>query len=155
MEIVRLAQPRAVIMENVPDMALDREMFILRSMVFELESLGYTVQERVVDAWRYGVPQFRQRLILVAIRDGGAFEWPAEAPRKVTLSNAISDLPPVEGGWRPKGGAEGWADYDGPRTAFQRAMRTGVPAADEGKVFDHITRPVREDDVAGVRAARL
>jgi len=147
MEIVRLAEPRAVIMENVPDMALDREMFILRSMVFELESLGYTVQERVVDAWRYGVPQFRQRLILVAIRDGGGFEWPTEAPRKVTLSNAISDLPPVEGGWRPKGGAEGWADYAGPRTAFQRAMRVGVPSSDEEKVFDHITRPVRDDDV--------
>ena len=28
-------------MENVPDMALDREMFILRSMVVELEQLGY------------------------------------------------------------------------------------------------------------------
>lgn len=147
LEIARLARPRVVIMENVPDMALDREMFILRSMVFELESLGYAVQERVVDAWRYGVPQFRQRLILVAIRDGGTFEWPMEAPRKVTLSNAISDLPPVEGGWRPKGGAEGWAEYDGPRTAFQRAMRVGMGPANETKVFDHITRPVREDDV--------
>lgn len=146
LEIVRLAQPRAVIMENVPDMALDREMFILRSMVFELESLGYMVQERVVDAWRYGVPQFRQRLIMVAIRGGGAFEWPTEAPRKVTVSNAISDLPPVEGGWRPKGGAEGWADYHGPRTAFQRAMRVGVSPTEEAKVFDHITRPVRDDD---------
>jgi DNA (cytosine-5)-methyltransferase 1 len=146
LEIVRLARPRAVIMENVPDMALDREMFILRSMVFDLESLGYSVQERVVDAWRYGVPQFRQRLILVAMRDGGAFEWPAEAPRKVTVSNAISDLPLVEGGWRPKGGAEGWAEYPGPRTSFQRAMRSGVPPVDERKVFDHITRPVREDD---------
>jgi DNA (cytosine-5)-methyltransferase 1 len=145
-EIIRLAQPRAVIMENVPDIALDREMFILRSMVFELESLGYSVQERVVDAWRYGVPQFRQRLILVAIRGDKAFEWPAEAPRKVTVSNAISDLPPVEGGWRPKGGAEGWATYDGPRTAFQRAMRAGVLSSDDEKVFDHITRPVREDD---------
>lgn len=147
LEIARLASPRVVIMENVPDMALDREMFILRSMVFELESLGYTVQERVVDAWRYGVPQFRQRLILVAIRDGGTFEWPTETPRKVTVSNAISDLPPVEGGWRPKGGAEGWIDYEGPRTAFQRAMRIGVAASNERKIFDHITRPVRDDDV--------
>src|SRR5690625_4882747 len=33
LEVVRLSRPRAVIMENVPDMALDREMFILRSMV--------------------------------------------------------------------------------------------------------------------------
>jgi DNA (cytosine-5)-methyltransferase 1 len=146
LEIVRLALPRAVVMENVPDMALDREMFILRSMVFELERLGYSVQERVVDAWRYGVPQFRQRLILVAVRDGGQFEWPPEDPRKVTVANAISDLPAVKGGWRPHGGADGWAEYRGPRTAFQRAMRIGVPGTDGAKVFDHITRPVREDD---------
>ena len=70
LEVVRLAEPRAVIMENVPDMALDREMFILRSVVFELERLGYSVQERVLEAWRFGVPQFRQRLILVAVREG-------------------------------------------------------------------------------------
>ena len=146
LEVARLAMPRVVIMENVPDMALDREMFILRSMVLELESLGYSVQEGVVDAWRYGVPQFRQRLILVAVRDGASFEWPAETLRKVTVGNAISDLPSVRGGWRPKGGAAGWAEYHGPRTAFQRAMREGVPRADENKVFDHITRPVREDD---------
>ena len=41
--------PKAVLMENVPDMALDREMFILRSMVEELEQMGYSVEERVVD----------------------------------------------------------------------------------------------------------
>ena len=46
----------------------------------------------------------------------------------MTVANAISDLRRSKGGWRPKGGAEGWADYDGPRTAFQRAMREGVPA---------------------------
>ena len=67
-------------MENVPDMALDREMFILRTMVHELENLGYAVEERVVDTWRYGVPQFRQRLILVALRDRVAFRWPEETP---------------------------------------------------------------------------
>ena len=52
LEVIRIAKPRAVIMENVPDMALDREMFILRTMVFELEQLGYSVEERVVDTWR-------------------------------------------------------------------------------------------------------
>ena len=146
LEVVRLATPPAVVMENVPDMALDREMFILRAMVHELESLGYTVQERVLDTSRYGVPQFRQRLILVALRDGVAFGWPGETPDKVTVWNAIGDLPEVEGGWRPAGGAEGWSDYDGPVTEFQRRMRANMTSADAGKVFDHITRPVREDD---------
>ncbi|HUY48537.1 MAG TPA: DNA (cytosine-5-)-methyltransferase [Streptosporangiaceae bacterium] len=146
LEVIQLALPPAVIMENVPDMALDREMFILRTMVHELETLGYTVEERVVDTWRYGVPQFRQRLILVGMRDGVAFRWPEETPDKITVWNAIGDLPEVEGGWRPEGGADGWADYGKPVTSFQRLMREGMDGVDAARVFDHITRPVREDD---------
>jgi DNA (cytosine-5)-methyltransferase 1 len=133
-------------MENVPDMALDRDMLILRTMVDELENLGYAVEERVVDAWRYGVPQFRQRLILVALAGGKEFSWPGEAPERATVDNAIGDLPPVEGGWRPPGGADGWSEYAGPVTDFQRSAREGIPPQDVHRVFDHITRPVREDD---------
>lgn len=148
LEVARLAEPRVVIMENVPDMALDREIFILRSMVLELERLGYSVQERVIDTWRYGVPQFRQRLILVAVHGGSGFSWPAEVTKKVTVANAISDLPSVEGGWRPSGGAQGWKAYETPRTEYQRSMRKDVAPQDAHKVFDHITRPVRPDDLA-------
>ncbi|MEQ8842267.1 MAG: DNA (cytosine-5-)-methyltransferase [Acidimicrobiales bacterium] len=147
LRIVSIARPRAVLMENVPDMALDRDMLILRTMADELEHLGYSVETRVVDTWRYGVPQHRQRLILVALADRTRFVWPAEHAQVVTLGNAISDLPPVEGGWRPDGGAEGWADYDGPRTSYQEKMREQVRIDDWGKLFDHITRPVREDDL--------
>jgi DNA (cytosine-5)-methyltransferase 1 len=146
LEVVQIARPKAVIMENVPDMALDKEMFILRSMVEELEQLGYSVEERVVDTWRYGVPQFRQRLILVALRDGVRFDWPDEAAEKVTVWNAIGDLPEVEGGWRPDGGEFGWTDYPGPITQFQKEMRSRVDQQDAHKLFDHITRPVRDDD---------
>lgn len=146
LEIIERSRPKAVLMENVPDMALDREMFILRSMVEELEQIGYSVEERVVDTWRYGVPQFRQRLILVALRDNVQFRFPAETEEKVSVWTAIGDLPEVEGGWRPEGGEYGWAEYSGPVTAFQKEMRSKVPPSDERKVFDHITRPVRDDD---------
>lgn len=146
LEVIRLVRPPAVLMENVPDMALDREMFILRAAVEELETLGYSVEERVVDSSLFGVPQFRHRLILIALRGDIAFAWPAEEESQDILMNVIGDLPPVEGGYRPPGGAAGWIPYAGPRTAYQRAMRVGVPREDEGKVFDHITRPVRPDD---------
>jgi DNA (cytosine-5)-methyltransferase 1 len=146
LEVIRHAKPPAVVMENVPDMALDREMFILRTMVDALETLGYAVEERVVDTSRYGVPQFRQRLILVALRDGIGFNWPKETPDKVTVWNAIGDLPAVEGGWRPLGGADGWSEYDRAQTEFQHRMRRGMDGADAGRIHDHITRPVREDD---------
>jgi DNA (cytosine-5)-methyltransferase 1 len=146
LEIIQLARPAAVIMENVPDMALDREMFILRTMVHELETLGYAVEERVVEALRYGVPQFRQSLFLVALEKGIAFDWPQPVPERVTVWNAIGDLPEVDGGWRPAGGADGWIPYSGPTTEFQRSMRRGVPEGATDRVYDHITRPVRADD---------
>ena len=146
LEVAQLARPRAVIMENVPDMALDDEMFIMRSMIEELESIGYSVESRVIETWRYGVPQFRQRYILVALRDGFEFTWPEEVSKKVTVWNAIGDMPEVEGGWRPEGGADGWQKYEGPKTAFQRYIRKGVPTEQSGRLYDHITRPVREDD---------
>ena len=146
LEVVTIAQPKAVLMENVPDMALDKDMFILRTMVHELESLGYAVEERVVDTSQYGVPQFRQRLILVALRDGPrSLGRPAAGP--VTVWNAIGDLPSVEGGWRPEGGADGWAPYEEPTEPLPAADARGHGRrADADRVYDHITRPVRDDD---------
>lgn len=149
LEVVTTAEPQAVLMENVPDMALDKDMFILRTMVHELESMGYAVEERVVDTSQYGVPQFRQRLILVALRDGVRFEWPAPLPDRVNVWNAIGDLPSVEGGWRPTGGAEGWAPYREPLAgpnSFQLRMRRGMDGELADRVYDQITRPVRDDD---------
>jgi DNA (cytosine-5)-methyltransferase 1 len=146
LEIVSIAKPAAVLMENVPDIALDKDMFILRTMIHELESIGYAVDERVVDTSQYGVPQFRQRLILVALRDKLAFAWPTSVADRVTLGNAIDDLPVVEGGWRPEGGADGWAPYEAPKNSFQQRMRGGMNGDNTHRVYDHITRPVREDD---------
>jgi DNA (cytosine-5)-methyltransferase 1 len=148
LEVVQIARPRAVLMENVPDMALDRAMFILRSMTEELEQIGYSVSARVADCWRYGVPQMRHRLLLIALRNRIRFDWPEESTNRVTLWNAIGDMPEVEGGWRPEGGAAGWSPYDGPRTEYQKWIRRNVSPQDAHKLFDHITRPVREDDRA-------
>jgi DNA (cytosine-5)-methyltransferase 1 len=146
LEVVTIAQPPAVLVENVPDMALDKDMFILRTMVHELESLGYAVEERVVDTSQYGVPQFRQRLILVALRGKVTFAWPSPQQDQVSVWNAISDLPDVVGGARPEGGADGWWDYEGPESSFQERMREGIDGEKSNRIYDHITRPVREDD---------
>lgn len=147
LQVVLAARPPAVLMENVPDMALDRDMLVLRTIVDELEQGGYAVEERLVDTWRYGVPQFRQRLVLVGLRDGLRFEWPTEHPGQVSVRQAIGDLPAVSGGWRPEGGAAGWVAYtQEPRTTFQQEMRREVPVDQRDRLYDHITRPVREDD---------
>lgn len=134
-------RPRAVLMENVPDMGLADDFWVIRTMVEELEEAGYATQLRLVDAWRYGVPQIRKRLILLARRDGKAFEWPSPQSEITTLRDSISDLP----GLGDSTGAREVA-YVAPRkpSSFSVLMRQGaVP----GVLQDHMTRPVRADDL--------
>lgn len=145
-DVVVGVRPTAVLMENVPDMALDRDMQILRTMVDLFESMDYSVSARVLDTSRYEVPQFRQRLILVALANHVSFEWPAESGYQVTLRSAIGDLPGVEGGWREHVETFGAVPYDGPKSDFQRRARLGMPVESRALVFDHMTRAVRPDD---------
>ncbi len=105
-------------------------MFILRTMVERLEELGYSVEERVVDTWRYGVPQFRQRLILVALAERRRVRVASRVRRRVTVENAIGDLPEVEGGWRPSNGdGEDPVHRAGSTTTAPRPTSSGEPAA--------------------------
>ena len=148
LEIVRRVQPRAVLFENVPDMAIAADTTIFRTLVSELEAEGYAVHTALLRSCDHGVPQFRQRLFLVALAKGTQFDWPTPSRVQVTVGDAIGDLPPVEGGWRSPDGADGFLEYDPPPkpNAFTRRARKGLPAAGRSRVYDHITRPVRDDD---------
>ncbi len=57
LEVVERVRPRAVLMENVPDMALADDMIVLRAMIGRLENAGYEVDARIVESWVHGVPQ--------------------------------------------------------------------------------------------------
>lgn len=138
--VVEMVRPTAVLMENVPDLALGDDLAVVRKMADELELLGYEQYFKLLDAWKYGVPQHRQRFFLVAIRGAHAFQWP-KARRRVTLRDAISDLPRLsEGTGEPR-----MRYRSQPRTAFQRSARAGMKD-DRNIVWDHVTRPVRDDD---------
>lgn len=153
LEVISISRPRAVIMENVPDMALDREMFILRSMAQRLEDMDYSVDVRIVQTSDYGVPQHRQRLILVALAGGVRFTWPTPVSQGVTLRQAISDLPPIQPGWVSEEAMNAGINYPGSRTDFQRYMRrpSSGSSGESSRVFDHVTRAVRPDDLAAFK----
>lgn len=140
LDVALAVRPRAVLMENVPDMALGDDFAVVRTMVDALERVGYYTEFRLVDAWRYGVAQHRKRLIVLARRDVEDFAWPAEQDEQPTLRDAIGDLPNLGD---TTGGRE--LAYSKPRRlpAFAEMMRAG---ARNGVVWDHMTRPVREDD---------
>ena len=140
LRVAEEVRPRAVLMENVPDMALGDDMRTVRYMAERLERLGYETDFRIIEAWRYGVPQHRQRLMFVALRDG-VFEWPKEVEPQ-SVRDAIGDLPRLAG---TMGGRD--LRYRGPKTEFQVRARAGMPDEFAGRVFDHMTRAVRDDDI--------
>jgi DNA (cytosine-5)-methyltransferase 1 len=141
MAVVAKLQPRAVLVENVPDLPSWDDGSVLMGFYESLREFGYRVDARVLDAFQFGVPQHRARLILVALRDESEFEWPRAGAQITTLRDAIGDLPPVPPAQRAER-----VPYFGPRTDFQRRMRKGVPVEDAGVVCDHITRDIRPDD---------
>ncbi|AXX28967.1 DNA cytosine methyltransferase [Actinosynnema pretiosum subsp. pretiosum] len=138
-DVVLKVKPRAVLMENVPDMALGDDFHVVRRMVDMLEDVGYRTNLRLVDAWQYGVPQHRKRLILLARLDSDTFTWPSPG-KAVTVRDAIADLP---GLGLTTGGRDLPYSPTGEVSEFAEEMRRGT---DEKRVWDHMTRPVRDDD---------
>jgi len=142
-QVVRRTMPRAVLVENVPDMAFGRDGVVLRSLVSDLEALGYNVHTRVLASDAYGVPQHRQRAFTVAFREPRFFEWPAvDTVNSRVLEDAIGDLPEVEGGDKLEKRA-----YSAEPTTLQKFYREFVPDEEADVIYDHYTRAVRADDL--------
>jgi DNA (cytosine-5)-methyltransferase 1 len=91
------ATPELVTMENVPRL---QKQAVFQEFVDALHGAGYHVSYEVVNCEDYGVPQHRQRLVLLASRLGPiTLLTPEEfgAPRK-TVEDAIGNLPPLAAG---------------------------------------------------------
>ena len=66
------AEPRAFVMENVPELLRSADYQAFRSAA---TSLGFAVEGRVLNAADYGIPQTRKRAFVIGIRDGEP-AWP-------------------------------------------------------------------------------
>ncbi len=84
---LRAVRPKAFLMENVFGLAYQNQNRpILNRFIASVRSAGYSFDKRIVLAADHGVPQVRQRLICVGIRDDlldvapelWRFEWPRE-----------------------------------------------------------------------------
>ena len=144
MTVVEHLQPDAVIVENVPDLPAWNNGAVLAGLLESLGRLSYSVDARVVDCFRLGVPQHRSRLFLVALREGREIIWPEGDGSLVPLREAIGDLPPVPAGQR--NGTLPYRPRPASASAFQKRMRRDLRGTERDLIRDHITRAVRPDD---------
>lgn len=71
----------------------------LRAMDFaSYEGLKYDVQYKLVNAVDYGVPQCRERVFIVGLRNdlGLKWNWPEKLGGRMTIADAIGDLPDAQ-----------------------------------------------------------
>lgn len=96
LDVVRLARPKAFVMENVPGMREQLGTDFARRISREAQSIGYNVRYFLLNAANYGVPQHRWRLFFVGFRsDLGHLAVP-RPPARTHLAQAVlegSSLP--------------------------------------------------------------
>jgi DNA (cytosine-5)-methyltransferase 1 len=173
--VINQLQPEWFVFENVVGILTHESGTRLYALLEGLRSAGYAVDWRVINAALYGVPQYRERVVIVGNRIGANFEWPEPTHRvdykgmagtrreviraqplfatdlksPVTLMDAIDDLPPV-----PAGGEA--AEYLGePRTPYQRMMREGVSKLSLHRATRHSDRMLEIIRHAGANISAL
>lgn len=117
--------PSAFVMENVPTISspTNRELYL--EIMRDFSDLGYNVSSKVLLASDFEVPQNRRRMFVIGTRSSSGFSFPKPSPRRVTSSEAISDL--------PEESLEDGSSYpESEITAYQKLMRKG-----SNGVFNH------------------
>lgn len=92
--ILKAKQPLFFLAENVPWILLPKHKKAFDSILESFRSLGYNVSYVLLNAYDYGVPQDRKRVIIVGYRAdmGKTFSPPKENHQKKHLIDAIADL---------------------------------------------------------------
>jgi DNA (cytosine-5)-methyltransferase 1 len=122
--VIEKIKPSWFVFENVVGILTHEGGRSLHELIDGLREAGYLVDWRIMNAAMYGVPQYRERIVIVGNRLGVKFSWPAPshlveyksmAGRRseviqaeplfsnrlapvVTLMDAIGDLPKVRAG---------------------------------------------------------
>jgi DNA (cytosine-5)-methyltransferase 1 len=75
-EILREKQPYAFLLENVKQLRTHDNGRTFKTIIQKLEELGYFVHHTVLNALDFGLPQKRERTIIVGFKENIAFKFP-------------------------------------------------------------------------------
>jgi DNA (cytosine-5)-methyltransferase 1 len=130
LRVLTIVRPRIFVFENVKgilSMKDDKNVPVMTSIAEKFgqisDDLGYNIVYETLDSVRFGVPQNRERVFIIGIRNDVALNWafPNGNENILTIAQAISDLPQV-------GQGEENAHYAlPPQNQYQALMRGEEP----------------------------
>ena len=103
LEIVKILKPKYVFIENVPlfyntVIRINGERVLIPELIKKELARDYNIIEYIIDTKDYGVPQTRERAIILLSRKDLTYTW--ELPEKddhiVTMRDAIGNIPSID-----------------------------------------------------------
>lgn len=103
LDIVKKIKPRYVFIENVPlfyqtEIMVKNKKVLIPDLINKELGKNYIIHKYVIDTQDYGVPQMRERAIMLLTRKDIKQEWvlPEKETEIVTMEKAIGYLPPLD-----------------------------------------------------------
>lgn len=94
LRIVRAKKPLGIVLENVKQLATAQHGEVLKKILTSLRGMGYSVDWRILNALHFGLPQQRERVIIVAtLPKFDNFPWPTEKVPMTPLSEILEEKP--------------------------------------------------------------
>lgn len=133
-DVVKRLKPQIFIIENVKNLLNAEKGYFIKQIYEKFESLGYTLNHGILNAYDFGVPQTRERTIIIGRL--GKIGIPLPKPLdvlKTTVRDAISDLSYLESGE----GAD-VSDYkNSPQSEYQKLLRKNSTKLYNHKATNH------------------
>lgn len=90
--IIKKLRPKYVVWENVKNLLSKKHRHNFDAYLGVMEKLGYNNYYQVLNAKHYGVPQNRERVFTVSIRNDGEFDSYFLFPEPIPLEKHLSDI---------------------------------------------------------------
>lgn len=92
--IARRKRPKGIVLENVKQLATAQKGQVIKRILGALEDLGYTTDYKVLNALDFGLPQKRERVIIVAaLTPFRNFPWPNSRAQMKPLATVLEQSP--------------------------------------------------------------
>lgn len=122
-------KPEWFLFENVEGILRYKHGETVKEIEKCFAKLGYKTKFEILHASDYGVPQNRSRFIMVGNRKGIDFQFPQKSKAKVTVKQAIGDLPLLE-----NGEMSDELKYKGHPSKYAKGRRNGCELASQNYV---------------------
>lgn len=133
-DIVSRVKPEIFIIENVKNMISSGKGYFINQIYEKFTQLGYKLNHGILNAYNFGVPQTRERTIIIGTLDQKGITLPNEFSEiKRTVRDAISDLSYLESGE----GAEESEYINEPQSEYQKLLKGDMTVLHNHKATNH------------------